>query len=113
MSQKLGGLYTKLGKCFEILESYESIAKLLGSHAQKLEANQCLETSDRLSLENILHAQLFIVQGHKRKVQMLLKSCDFAAQMVVQPILQGKHSHIVLNDSLLTERTAIRTARLA
>lgn len=82
--QRLGWLRNKLEKSLDILRSYGPIENAILAHLDDLELENVIQPTGRRHLANVIHEQLLIANCHERKVQTLLKSCDFAAQMMFQ-----------------------------
>lgn len=95
--QRLGWLRNKLERSLDILRSYGPIENAILAHLDDLELENVIQPTGRRHLANVIHEQLLIANCHERKVQTLLKSCDFAAQMA-----SFSRCSLIFHSSLLT-----------
>lgn len=80
--QKLGGLRQKLERSIDIIRSYDGVARTLRDVSGDLYQKDRMTKGKYDYMENTLKEQLFIAKGHERKLQIVLRSCDFSVQMV-------------------------------
>lgn len=86
-SQPLRSVQTKLQRSLCILQSYSSISNGIEVHIRELNRRQQIRDEEAQLVSMALRQQMDIAVGHIRRLEGLLKSCDFTAQTV------RSHSH--------------------
>ena len=81
-SQRLRFVHMKLQRSLCILSSYSDIAKGIVAHARGLSRLQHMRDTEAQLVSMALRSQMDTVTGHIRRVEGLLKTCDFITQTV-------------------------------